>query len=467
MKQLHRLIAVLLMLAWATAAFSQDHCDAAKWDNLKKEFTKQTQEQESSVAKLKRDSKINLALTLIIGILGALTVILQRFEMRSSKIITAVAGGCISLLTVVNNTVFDGDHRSLDKKAEKAQALLNQVHVKLVDVFNYENCADLIKQRDDILQLLQEIHNVKVEEKHTASSPFDLVSTAHAQERSKSGLPAWIKTPPLEKDKIFFVGIGEGQSIAAAETAAINDGKEQARDFFTQELGRNQQAQQAAADPQAMAAFISDRIEKIDQHFVYNPKEKGYIYYALLKVDRTLFSDYLKVYAAQEELGNVDQLSQIVQQVPSPSNEYSTRRSNTYAALSAQAKTVVPKEVYVEFERGRQLRKAGNLKAAIETLNAVTKKQSDLYLAWYNLALAHAAANDPAKTRTAFEQAIKLEQSITPRDASLHNSYGWFLYLQKHYTEAAAAFEEALKIDPQHVRAKSNLEAAKKMAGMN
>ena len=66
-------------------------------------------------------------------------------------------------------------------------------------------------------------------------------------------------------------------------------------------------------------------------------------------------------------------------------------------------------------------------------------------------------------TPAAFEQAIKLEQTLTPRDASLHNSYGWFLYLNKQYKEAAAAFEEALRIDPQHVRAKSNLEAAKKM----
>jgi len=467
MNRLHKSIAILLMLLWGAAAFSQDHCDAAKWENLKKEFAKQTHEQETSAAKLERNSKITLALTLIIGILGALTAILQRFEMRWGKIITAVAGAGISLLTVVNNTVFDGDHRALDKKAQKMQALIGQVHVKLVDVFNYENCADLIKQRDDILLLLQRIHSVKVEETAPTTTAFRFVTEAYAYEQSRSDLPAWIKTPPVEKDKIFFVGIGEGQSISDAEAAAINDGKEQARDFFTQEFGRNQQAQQDAAESQAIAAFISDRTEKVNQHFVYNPKEKEYIYYALLRMDRTLSSDYLKVYAAQEELANVGQLSQIVQQAPSPSNDYFTRRSNTYAELTTQAKMAAPKEVYAEFERGRQLRKAGNLKAAIEALTEVTKKQPDFYMAWFNLALAEAAANDPAKTRAAFEQAVKLERTMTPRDASVHNSYGWFLYLQKQYAEAAAAFSEALKIDPQHVKAQSNLEAAKKMAGMN
>jgi Flp pilus assembly protein TadD len=466
MKQLHRLIAVMLMLVWATAAFSQDHCDAAKWENLKQEFAKQTHEQELSAAKLERNSKTTLALTLIIGILGALTVVLQRYEMRWGKIITAVAGAGVSLLTVVNNTVFDGDHRALDRKAQKMRALIGQVNVKLVDVFNYENCADLIKQRDDILHLLQQVHNVKIEENLSTTTAFRLVAEAHAHVQSKSNLPAWIKTPPVEKDKIFFVGIGEGQSISAAEADAINDGKEQAKDFFTQEFGRSQQTGQTA-DPQAIAGFISDRTEKVNQHFVYDPKEKEYVYYALIRADRTLSSDYLKIYAAQEELANVEQLSQIVQQAPTLPNEYSTRRRDTNAVLLAQAKAAVPKEVYAEFERGRQLRKTGNFNAAIEPLTAVTKKQPDFYLAWYNLALAYYGAKDVEKTRAAYEQAIKLERSMTPRDASLHNSYGWFLYRNEKYKEAAAAFEEALKIDPQHVKAKSNLEAAKKMAGMN
>jgi tetratricopeptide (TPR) repeat protein len=169
------------------------------------------------------------------------------------------------------------------------------------------------------------------------------------------------------------------------------------------------------------------------------------------------------VYAAQEELADPKTYTEAIQQTAAPASEYFERRRIAREKLMSDARNKIPQEIYSDFEHGRLLRKTGKLIEAIDVLSQVTRKQSDFYLAWYNLALAYMAANMNEKADAAFTKAIALEPAQPARDASLYNSYGWFLYLGKRYEEAIKAFEQALSIDPAHATAKNNLEAAKKM----
>jgi len=278
-------------------------------------------------------------------------------------------------------------------------------------------------------------------------------------------LPSWVNNPPQEKDKIYFIGIGYGQSLKAAEASATSDGREQAQDFFAQAFGQARQTEQPAVDSKAIAAFLTNYVQAANKYFIYNPEEKAYTYYALIRVDRALTEDYLNVYAAQEGLADVKPYSDIIQNAPGLSNDYLSRRRVKYEELANKAQKGIPQEVFAEFERGRQLRKTGQIAGAIKSLTAATEKQPDFYLAWYNLALAYMATNDHGKTDAAFKKAVEYEQLQSLRDASLYNSYGWFLYLNKRYDEAVKIFERALVIDPNHPKAKNNLEAAKKAIG--
>ncbi len=466
MKRIFQIFAMTWWLVFAAAAFSQDSCDSTKWVSIKNEFEAQSKRHELDAQKFSRTSHLALGITLVIGMLGAMTAILQRYDNKWCKIATVIAGSGVTILTVINNTAFDGDHRAFDKKAKKIEGLISDVHFKLVMPFNVDNCDDIKRQSEEIYLLLKEIHQVKTgEDKNAASSGLQLVPSAFAQEKAKSSTPAWVTNPPQEKNKIYFVGIGPGPSLKEAEASAISDGKEQATEFFTQELGRNRQAGQSVFNAKSVADFLSEQAEITNKYFSYNSKDKSYTYYVLVQVDREIAADNLKVYAVQEGIPDVKQYTDIVQATPGLSSDYLTRRRVKYEELFNKAKKEIPKETYSDFERGRQLRKTGQIAEAIEALTATTRKQPDFYLAWYNLALAYMATNELEKTDATFKKAIEHEQAQSLHDASLYNSYGWFLYLNKRYPEAVKAFEQALVIDPNHHKAKNNLETARKAGG--
>ena len=483
MKQRIKIFAIMGWLVFALAAFAQENCDATKWKRVENSFTAKTQTYKQEVEKNKHKATIALSITLAIGVLGAASAFLQQVQRNWSKTATMIAGGLVAILTVVNTNVFDGDHRAFNKKAMKIEGVIEQIHSKLDENFNVENCQDLEDQRNEIQRLLTELHRIKFGDDQSLSLPEApspsppeaqpaaqpegslFIGTAFAQETKKSSLPSWVNNPPQEKNKIYFIGIGYGQSLKAAEASATSDGREQAQDFFAQAFGQTRQTAPPAVDSKAIAAFLTNYVQAANKYFIYNPKEKAYTYYALIRVDRDLTEDYLNVYAAQEGLADVKSYSDIIQNAPGLSNDYLSRRRVKYEELANKAQKGIPQEVFAEFERGRQLRKTGQIAGAIKSLTAATEKQPDFYLAWYNLALAYMATNDHGKTDAAFKKAVEYEQLQSLRDASLYNSYGWFLYLNKRYAEAVKIFERALVIDPNHPKAKNNLAAAKKAIG--
>ncbi len=459
-----RILVAAVCFLFAATSYSQDRCDAVKWEKVKKLYTMEVQRYGKDIEQFKHESMLALTITLAVGILGAVAALLQQIQSSWRKTATMIAGGGVTILTVINNNAFDGDHRALDKKAIKIEHLATLINEKLEEDFNFENCEDFKKQRNEIRKLLDEMHGIRVgDEQRTVrfDSPF-LPEVAYAQETKKDNLPSWVISPPQEKDKINFVGIGHGQSLRDAEDSAVSDGQEQVRDFFAQEFGRNRRADSTAADSKTVADFLANYAQTVNKHFAYDPKEKDYTYYALIRVDRELAEDYVKLYAAQEGLVDTQPYSDVLQKTPGLSNEYFARRRVTYGKLADHAKKEIPKEIYADFEHGRQLRKTGQAAEAAKILTAVTQKQPDFYLAWYNLALAFMAMGADNQADAAFKKAAAYEQSQALRDASIYNSYGWFLYLNKRYDEAVKAFEQALLIDPDHPKARSNLAAAKK-----
>jgi hypothetical protein len=283
MKRLFKLVIMLWIFSCGTVVFSQERCDSTQWENVKKVLVKRTDKQELNVTKLRRNAAVYLSLTLVVGILGVATGILQRYETRWAKIGTTTAGAVVSILTIVLNTVFDGDHRAMNRRADQIEIKTADIRLLLEMEFNYESCQDLDQQRDTVLTLLR---SIETEDHSSSPLAFGLVSTAYAQERTKSALPEWIGKPPEEVGKIFFVGIGEGKTLREAENSARRDGFDEATTYLTQQFVTRQQTPQSVVDTKSIAEFLIKHAEITQKHFDYNKEYKKYTYYVLLKLDK-------------------------------------------------------------------------------------------------------------------------------------------------------------------------------------
>jgi len=75
-------------------------------------------------------------------------------------------------------------------------------------------------------------------------------------------------------------------------------------------------------------------------------------------------------------------------------------------------------------------------KPTADTFFDTVRTRNDFYLGWYNLAFAYDDKKDFANGKKAYERAVELEPKQPARDASLYNSYGFFLYTYRKYQEA-------------------------------
>src|SRR5262245_20517243 len=62
-----------------------------------------------------------LALVLVVGILGATSAAMQKFEGTRPRVITLVMGVVISAVTFATNTLFPADHRALKRSIDRAR----------------------------------------------------------------------------------------------------------------------------------------------------------------------------------------------------------------------------------------------------------------------------------------------------------------------------------------------------------
>lgn len=78
-------------------------------------------------------------------------------------------------------------------------------------------------------------------------------------------------------------------------------------------------------------------------------------------------------------------------------------------------------------------------------------------MGWYNSALAHGAVGNVDRADYAYRKAMELEPIQSTRDASIYNTYGYFLVQTGNPSESEQYFRKALEINPEHALAKNNL----------
>ena len=85
-------------------------------------LSKEVQDHVRAIEKWETKAWVLVFLTIVVGILGVVTGFLQRSSKKWCRTATVIAGALISCITLVNNAVFEVDHRTYLTRAQQARA---------------------------------------------------------------------------------------------------------------------------------------------------------------------------------------------------------------------------------------------------------------------------------------------------------------------------------------------------------
>lgn len=406
---------------------------------------------------------VALSLVILVGALGIVTAILQGYNKQWCKSIVVVVGIVISLTTLVNNEVFDTDHRTLNKMAKHGHKILSTIHYLALqlDTTNPETRKTIF---EDIQKLIQKIYELEEgPEKSEKKASFNIISLSYAgQTRQERQSPSWISEIPSDESNLYFVGIWDSSSLKDAQDFSYKDAIDQIIDYLTTQIEKGQQQKQVELDTKALAEYLTRSVQVETTHFTVDPKQNTYRYYTLIKLNKRLAGVNIKLFAIQSGTIVSPGVSSSIAQAKRSSDDYVARRQTAYTNLFDTAKEIYSGDVSEKFNEARKLRKEQKYEKAIDILEEITRARPDFYLAWYNLALAYDALDKSNLAGQAYEKAKDLEPRQVSRDPSLYNSYGFFLYRNERYADAIKQLEKALELDPGHPKAKRTLEEARK-----
>lgn len=430
-------------------------------ENEKERIEALLAEYESEINGWENSANLLIILVIAVGSLGVITGILQKSRKKWCKGATIAAGVVISLITIVNNTLFDVDYRTLLSRAEKGRRLIRDIRFELVKGYDESNK----EERDE---WLNKIHSILIE---IGELPSMKVAAVNFQIRSASpGVlyamdtnsqePPWLNKLPADKDYLFFVGFAENESLKKAKELSYWNGIKEAAEFFEHRLSIVQTGESGSIDIKGLSRFLTGSAKVVDTYYQKNSGDEFYNYCTLIKINKNVTSTDLRFYAIKENISLPTSIKKSLDTVQQSSEIYCSKRLAIYRKLQNQAKEELTKENFEMFTKGRQLRQAGKAAEAINILKHVVEVNPEFYFGWHNLALAYHSTGQTQEAKSSYEKAAQLEPKQNVRDASIYNSFGYFLYQQKEYKAAIKQFNKALEIEPNHPIAKRNLQAA-------
>jgi hypothetical protein len=239
-----------------------------------------------------------LSATIAIGIIGLVITVIQAVSSLWIKIVTAVLGFISGSLVLVNQNCFDADHRAYRSLAKRSQELVSNFKMQLSHLapdplipLTRDQFEDLYKQliklREDIGNLDKATFGKNAVPPATpiASLSLSLISSAYAMEGAND-MPGWTKVVPSDTDNIYFVGVGNDRTAAAARDTAQKQAKAAVESSF--ETALHSYSKIPADDVAHLAHEISGFGEVVSTFVV--PTAGAYRGYALVRVSRALIA---------------------------------------------------------------------------------------------------------------------------------------------------------------------------------
>ncbi len=415
------------------------------------------QEHATIVDQWELKAVVLILLTIIVGVLGVLTGVLQPFNRPWTKIVTASIGAVVSVITIVNAAVFEADHRTFQSKARHVRQLIGDLRIVLESGYRRDSEEDRRVWLGEMREKLKQIADLE-SQIGARSSAFHPGLRPPAAFAAQAEQPAWVTKPPVDAVNLYFVGAGEGASLAAAKEDSRTNGLDRAVDYLTHTFARPEVGSSGALDVESLSQYLVKYLDVDSTYYAYDSGRRSYRYFTLFKLNRRFAETSIGLFAARERVKVPDRLTAAIQTSKGADDPYYQRRSEQYAEAMAAARGALPPDAYGRFLRARELRKTGRPRDAVPILNELTAAYPEFFLGWYNLALAYDDLNQLAPATRAYQKAIELEPQQPGRDASLYNSYGFFLYRLGKTREAVPVLRKALEIDPEHPKARRTLE---------
>lgn len=429
--------------------------DAARMELVKTTLQHQTEQKVELIQSWESTSSFLFLLAMAAIVFGLVIAVLQLFKNKHCKIAAGIMAATISTLVAIDTGVYTVDHQTLKLRAMKARILVDDIE------FLFAIDSPDLPEKDrtevfgEIRDKLKAISELAVD--GFAGISVELTSTAYAS--SGPDIPEWVQSPPEDRSSLFFVGLAESRSLKKAKEFSLDNALEKGVDYFASQFDRRQQANPQPLDAEALSEYLVKSAETVETHIAYDKEAKLFRYYTLLRLDRELAEVDIRFFSVMKRVEVPKDFDQVVTAQEPTYPDYYKSRTESYSVFLNEAQQTLPSEQYEKFIEGRQLRKSGRYEEAVPLLIEVTETYPDFYFAWYNLALAYHDIGDTDAANEAYQRAIELEGGLEKRDASLYNTYGYFLYQQGDYELAKENLKKALEIQPNHPKAKRNLAA--------
>jgi tetratricopeptide (TPR) repeat protein len=304
-------------------------------------------------------------------------------------------------------------------------------------------------------------------QKTTILSSFSVAMAWGAEDSDR--VPKWVRRVPTDSAVLYFLGTAHDATLRTAQREAIRNARQQVEEYVVTTVAKAMRREQAPTGGYAAAAQLSVAAASAgvaDTFWNHDGERKLYDYYVLLRLDRRETERLVTLWLADEGIDAARRAGKATGEAAGPSPDYQRRRQEKYAeVLDVTRKGLSPSE-YDQFLKAREQRKRpepedkGEIEVATAGLKAVVDEHPDLYLGWFNLALAYQKAGNTSKANEAYERTRTLGEQQNLNDPSLYSSYGIFLYRQEEYARAAELLREAVRLEQQHPYARRYLKLA-------
>jgi len=433
--------------------------------------------------------KSTLALTFLIGILGIITSAAIGIGKKWSRLTGILLGVIISVVTLVQNTFYDTSYKEYRKAVVEADLLLDQIEMYQKELKYMETLNDSIEQAKLISRELNRFYDIKsriMKESAPATNPGIasatggfLINGAYAgtpagdlplwQEEQRE-VPSWVRQVPESKTYIYVLGVAGEHSLNTAKNLAYENALDRACELLAGELHGGGPD---LLEPDQLGEIISSSAT-VDRTF-FNYNEEIFDYYILLRFNREVIESNIKLYSAVYQREVPKDIDNRINKIYNPdfeqiNKEYLEDRSRVREASTnfARENLSLSEEVYGKYKRARNLRIVDkNYDESLELLLQVIEEAPEYYLGWFEIAMVYEGHEMMEQAEEAYVRAIDLDREYNDPnlDASLYNTYGFFLYNQRRFEEALPNYEVAVTVNPNHTTAQRYLERTRERLG--
>ena len=245
---------------------------------------------QKSIDGWQRHGSWELSISILIGIVGLVVTALQVVASRWIKAVTAGLGILSGVLVLLRQNYFEADHRAYYSLSDQAHQLVSQFKRQLAPYGEPLQQKDYIFLSDQLTELQQKINNLRdaafgknpAPLVHASALDLSLISSAYAEDIAD--VPDWAKTVPTDQGNIYFVGVANDRTAAAARDTSQQQAQGSVESSF--EAALRSYPQIPAEDAAQLSHKISASAEVVSTFVV--PASGAYRGYVLLRVPRSL-----------------------------------------------------------------------------------------------------------------------------------------------------------------------------------